>query len=180
MKKTWTLLLLLAIGKPFYCLAHESEYQIKAVFLEQFTRFIEWPKQSGTPDAIQPFTIAVIGQNPFDTLLEDIYIHRKIQDRAVNIQYFSSPDEIKDCHILFISKTNKQQLSEILSYTQNKPILTIGDTEGFAQQGVLINFYLTEDNVKFEINEKGFHQSGLNVSYILLNLAKIVHPLRGQ
>jgi hypothetical protein len=67
----------------------------------------------------------------------------------------------------------------ILSCTGNKPILTVSDTKGFAEKGVLINFYMMGDKIKFEINEKAVHESGLVMSYRLLNLARIVHQERG-
>lgn len=154
--------------------AQQSEYTIKAVFLEHFTRFIEWPGSFGIADTSQPFYIAVIGENPFGSILDQVYSEQKIKNRRVEILYFATPDEITDCHILFISSSNKEILSEILSYTRDKPILTVGDTERFAEKGVLVNFYLSGNRIKFEINEKAVHESGLVMSYRLLSLARIV------
>jgi hypothetical protein len=81
--------------------------------------------------------------------------------------------------MLFIASSAAEILSEILSNTRDKPILTVSDTNGFAAKGVLINFFLAGDKIKFEINEKAVHESGLVMSYRLLNLARIVNPGRG-
>jgi hypothetical protein len=178
MRKTWFSVFLIAAGLQVFCFGQESEYQIKAVFLEHFTRFIEWPESSGIADTSSPFIIAVIGENPFGSILEQTYTKQKIKNKKVKIPYLSTPDEITDCHILFISSSNKNILPEILSRTGDKPILTVGDTESFAEKKVLINFYLSENKIKFEINEKAVHESGLTFSYMLLNLAKIVNPVK--
>jgi len=171
---------MIVAGWSLPCLGQEQEYQIKAVFLEQFTRFIEWPDSSTVSDTSAPFIVAVIGENPFGSILEKTYAKRKIKHKKVEIRTISTPDEIADCHLLFISSSNKKNLPEILSRTRNKPILTVGDTEGFAQEKVLINFYLSGKKVKFEINEKAVHDSGLVVSYMLLSLARIVNPVRAR
>jgi len=175
-------LLILCIGllMPISAIAQQSEYTIKAVFLEHFTRFIEWPESSGIADTSSAFVVEVIGENPFGSILEEIYAKQKIKNKRVEIRYISTPDEIDDCHILFISKSAKSILPEILSHTRNRPILTVSDTVGFAQKRVLINFYMAGDNIKFEINEKAVHESGLVMSYKLLNLARIVNPVRNR
>jgi hypothetical protein len=165
---------------PISAVAQQSEYTIKAVFLEHFTRFVEWPESFKIADTSDPFYVAVIGENPFGSILDQIYADQKIRNRNVEILYISTPDEIIDCHILFISSSNKEILPEILSRTRNKPILTVSDTNGFAEDGVLINFYLTGGKIKFEINEKAVHESGLVMSYRLLNLARIVNQGSGR
>ena len=91
-----------------------------------------------------------------------------------------STAEIPECHILFISGSYKERLKEILACTRNRPILTVGDTEGFAEEGVLINFYLVGSKIKFEINEKAVQESGLVMSYRLLSLARIVDQKRTE
>lgn len=171
-------ILYIGLFLPFSVFAQQSEYTIKAVFLEHFTRFIEWPEPLETADTSQPFYVAVIGENPFGSILDQIYSEQKIKNRRVEILHFVTPDDITDCHILFISSTNKEILSEILERTRDKPILTVSDTEGFAENGVLINFYLSGNRIKFEINEKAVHESGLIVSYRLLSLARIVEQAR--
>jgi hypothetical protein len=172
--------MILCIGflMPLSAVAQQSEYTIKAVFLEHFTRFVEWPESFEITDTSYPFYVAVIGENPFGSILDQVYADQKIKNREVEIQYISTLDEISDCHILFISSSNKKILPEILSRTRDKPILTVSDTNGFAENGVLINFYLDGNKIKFEINERAVHESGLVMSYRLLSLARIVNQVR--
>ncbi len=171
-------ILCIAFSLSLSAVGQQSEYTIKAVFLEHFTRFIQWPESIEKADASNPFYVAVIGENPFGSILDQIYAEQKIKNRRVKISYFLTPDEITDCHILFISSSNKEILPEILSRTRDKPILTVSDTAGFAEIGVLINFYLAGNKIKFEINEKAVHESGLVMSYRLLSLARIVEQVR--
>ena len=180
MRKLGFIVLMIVAGWPLPGSSHEQEYQIKAVFLEQFTRFIEWPDSSAVSDTSAPFIVAVIGKSPFGSILEKTFSKRKIKQKKTEIRTISTPDEIADCHLLFIASSSKKSLPEILNHTRNKPILTVGDTEGFAQEKVLVNFYLSGKKMKFEINEKAVHESGLVVSYMLLNLARIVDPVRAK
>jgi len=176
-KKTWLLSLFLVLFLPGIALAQASEYNVKAVFLERFTRFIEWPEESDVNDTSQPFILGVIGENSFGSKLEQIYSKQKIKDKKVEIRYISDINEIPGCNLLFISKSEKKALSKILSLTRERQILTIGDTKNFGERGVLINFYIVGNKIRFEINESEARNSGLFISYRLLNLAKIVNPL---
>jgi hypothetical protein len=171
-------ILCMGVLAPLSAIAQQSEYTIKAVFLEHFARFVEWPDSFEIADASYPFYVTVIGDNPFGSILDQIYSEQKIKNRRVKILYISDPDQISNCHILFISSSNKDILNEILLRTRDRPILTVSDTEGFAENGVLINFYLTENKIKFEINERAVHNSGLIMSYRLLSLARIVNRAR--
>ena len=163
---------------PLSAFAQQSESTMKAVFLEHFTRFIEWPESSNVADPSSPFFIGVIGENPIELILDQIYAEQNIKNKKVEILHFSTVDEICDCHILFIPSSSKERLPEILLYTKEKPILTVSDTKGFAEKGVHINFYLAGDKIKFEINEGAVHEAGLIMSYRLLSLARIVNPFR--
>lgn len=163
-----------------HAVTQTGEYTIKAVFLERFTRFIEWPEELAISDTLKPFDIVVIGENPFGATLDQIYTTQKIRNKKVKIRYISNLQEISSCHLLFISKSKKNNLIKILSYTMKNHILTISDTEDFAEMGVLINFYDAENKIKFEINESAVRDSGLSMSYLLLKYAIIVNPFRGK
>lgn len=175
MKKTCLVSLFLVLFLPVVILAQVSEYNVKAVLLERLTLFIEWPEESAVNDTSQPFILGIIGENPFGSILEQIYSNQKIKDKKVEIRYISKINEIPGCHLLFISKSEKKALSNILSFTREKPILTIGDTKNFAERGVLINFYIFENKIRFEINELESQKSRLFMSYRLLKAAKIVN-----
>lgn len=169
--------LFIILGLPTFVFAQRDEYMIKAVYLERFTRFVEWPKESGIVDTSKPFIITIISRNPFGSILEQIYSKQKIKNREVKIRNISNTNEIKGCHLLFIPSSNRKKLSEILAFTAKKPILTVSDTQSFAEKGVLINLFLAENKIRFEINETAVRESGLYMSYHLLKYAKVVNPM---
>jgi len=155
--------------------AQIGEYKIKTIFIEKFTLFIEYPEQCQMDNTSTPFIIGVIGKNPFGTYLQEYFSNHKIKNKVVKIQNITNLHEIDKCNILFISQSEKHQLTEILSHIKERPILTISDSKGFAEEGVHINFYLSQDKVMFEINRKAAQNSGLYVDFRLLNMAKIVN-----
>lgn len=149
------------------------EYAVKAVFLERFARFVEWPGESD--DTAGPFVVAVIGENPFGPFLNRLYSKQKIKNRKVVIRYLSeSTEHIPDCHILFISASMEEDIQSIVSATKDRPILTIGDTKGFAEKKVHINLYSEDEKYPFEINPGAVRDSGLEMDHLLMNLAKII------
>ncbi len=148
--------------------------------MEKFASFIDWPFETEIDDTSKVFILTVIGENPFGELLDKIYIEKKIRGKKVEIRYISSIDEIKDCHILFISENEEKKLSKIISVTKDKPILTVSETKGFAERGVLINFYLSKSKIGFEVNQSGFKDSPLSIRLVLLQIGKIVNPLENK
>jgi hypothetical protein len=151
------------------------EYTLKAVFLERFTRFIDWPEDTSQNNSPESFIINVMGNPEFSALLRNIYQTQEIQGKKVSIQDINNPDEIQKPHLLFISHTSDETLNSILELTRDTPTLTISDTEGFAEKGVMINFFMSRNKkIRFEINELAFKESELYISYKLLSVAKIV------
>jgi len=147
---------------------------MKAVALEKISRFIEWPETNSVNDSSKPFIIKVIGENPFGTILENIYSNHKIKNKPIKIEYISSTGEIKDCHLLFISNSKRSELGEITVAIKNKPILTISETKGFAEEGVHVNLLIINNKLRFEINETAIKTSSISVSYLLIKVAKII------
>ena len=118
----------------------------------------------------------MLGQNPFGDILENIYKNKKIKDKKVKIVYVKKLQQLPECQILFISKTDSEKLQKILDDLKGKPILTISDTEGFAQAGCFINYYLNENKLRFEINQKAMQNAGFTIDYRLLRVSKILNP----
>jgi YfiR/HmsC-like len=156
--------------------AEVPEYTLKAVFLERFARFVEWPDGTIQSDATRPFVISIIGGNPFNSTLDHLYADRKIKGRLVQIRYISDPGEIQDSNILFIATSSKEVVDVIISVTQTKPVLTVSDQKGFADRKVHINLYSQDKKFPFEINLQAVQRSGLSIDYLLLNIAKIINP----
>ena len=157
--------------------APNREYQIKAVFLFNFTQFIEWPAASFST-SYAPLVIGVLGDNPFGTFLEETVEDEKIKGHPLVIQYYKTPEEIKTCHILFINLTEKNKLNLVLSKLKEKNTLTVSDASGFLQQGGMIRFYLKDNKVQIQINSDSAQDANLTISSKLLRVAEIYAPAK--
>jgi YfiR/HmsC-like len=168
-------LVVLFIAAPHLCSAQDLEYKVKAEFLERFTRFIEWPADSALNGSDKPFCICVTGKNPFGSYLNDMASQVKIKGKSVEIHQIEKlTAELPKCQILFIARSEKDRLADILKLTQDKPILTVGDTNGFAEDGVLVNFFTSGSYIRFEVNIDRAEKSKLKFSSRLLKLAKLI------
>jgi hypothetical protein len=163
--------------QPIQVYSQASIYVLKAVYLEKFSRFITWPEESLMDDINQPFIISVIGKTPLTENLEQIYAIQEIKKKRVIIKEIENLKDIEGSHILFIAASEKNNLDEIIAITRHNPILTVSETLGFAEQGVLINFFEKDNKLRFEINETAVLKSPLQMSFYLLNSARIVQPV---
>jgi hypothetical protein len=154
-----------------------EEYDLKAVYLERITRFVEWPDETEGSGSDDSFVIGVLGENPFGTILTDLYAERTIKSKNVKVRYLSQLKEIEGCDLLFISQSMSEELPQVLQITANKPILTVGDTKGFAEKGVLVNFFIEKNKLRFEINEQALHEADILIDSLLLKVSKIINPL---
>lgn len=150
-----------------------AEYQVKAEFIERFTRFVDWPSTAHVEHA-NSFAIGVVGDNPFNGYLVRMAANRKIKGKSVEVRQVAASDSLSSFDVVFISSSERKNLSSVLSRANGLPVLTIGDTSGFADSGVMINFYNAGDQVRFEINETAADHCGLKVSSKLLALARVV------
>jgi hypothetical protein len=153
-----------------------SEYLIKAGFIYNFAKFVEWPAATfSQPDS--PIIIGVLGADPFGSVLDRIVEDKKIGPRGFVVKRYKwgkDLKDLKDCKILFVSASEKVHVDEILQSVKGQPILTVGETPGFAERGGMIRFTLEENRVRFEVNVDAAHQADLNISSRLLTLAKII------
>jgi len=151
--------------------AGPTEYQIKAAFLYNFAKFVEWPADTGT------LNLCILGEDRFGRDIDTIE-GKKAADKSLMVMRIKSAREIKKCRILFISSWESGQLADILMTARDLKILTVGDTDGFAERGVIINFYGEQNKIRFEINRDAAERSGLKISSKLFGLARIVHDIR--
>lgn len=149
-----------------------TEYEVKAAYIFNFAKFVEWPpgKSQG---AGAPMNVCVVGRDPFGSALEAIE-GKVVGGRRIQVRRNPPPQTPGGCAILFVSGSESQQLGRILENLDNSNVLTIGDTEGFAEKGVMINFFMEEKRVRFEINPRAAGRAGLRISSNLLKLARIV------
>ena len=150
-----------------------KEYQIKAVFLFNFTQFIDWPVETfSTPEA--PFVIGVLGKNPFGNYLDAIVAGEKIDGHPLVVKHFSTIESVKGCHILFISSENEQKLPSLLQNLKTSSTLTVGDVHSFTKYGGIIGFLTDSRKIRIQINLPAAQAADLSVSSKLLNVAEIV------
>ncbi len=147
-----------------------SEFMLKAGYIEKFTQFITWPEEAILNNPSQVFEIVVLGEKSITEELE-LMFSKSSKIKEIKIRNESQVDQIGLPHILFITNKMNSQLESVLEMTSNQPILTIGDTKGFCEDGVMINFYMDNNKVRFEINKKIIQDRGLTISHLLLGYA---------
>ena len=155
-----------------------QEYMVKAAFLYNFTKFVEWP-QGTFEDPSAPFVLAVLGEDPFGEALAPLK-EKTVEGRRVVIQRAARLEDLEKCQILFISASEKGKLEPIFRRIKNWKVLTVGETKGFAQSGVMINLTKIEEKVGFEINAGAVEAGALKMSSKLLKLGIIVGSQTAQ
>ena len=150
-----------------------GEYQVKAAFLFNFAKFVEWPDGSFKSPA-DGIHICVLGDNPFGTALSDVLAGKKVNDRPLVGMRLLDVKEASRCQILFVSKSEYTKLRAILAATKSAGILTVGDSDNFALDGGVIGFRLEDGRVRLEINLKAAQNAQVQISSKLLSLAQIV------
>jgi hypothetical protein len=173
-----TLLLALLLAVPGTAPAQTAEeYAVKAVFLYNFAKFVDWPP-AAFPDP-ESLKICVLGDDPFGGSLQEV-AGEQVGSHKLKVTQTDSPSKPAGCQILFISRSEREHISQILAAVKGSPVLTVGDTKGFADDGVIINFILEGSKVRFEINTESADKAGIRISSKLLQLAKrIVVPAPG-
>jgi len=155
--------------------AAPTEYQLKAVFLFHFAQFVDWPQES-FPEAQMPLVIGVLGEDPFGTYLDEIVSGETVNNRRLEIQRYRRVDEMKTCHILFISQSESKQLEQIVAALKGRSILTVSDSVGFARSGGMIRFVTERNKLRLRINLEAATADNLTISSKLLRPAEIVTP----
>lgn len=166
-------MLLLLLSSVTHSQPGSKEYQVKAVFLFNFTQFIEWP-ESTLPESSTPFVIGILGDDPFGSHLQDAIKNEKVQNHPLVIKHLKDVKEATACQILFINISNQANLKTILSSLKGQSILTVGDANNFSKHGGVIRFYSEENKIRIRINLEASKENGLTISSKLLRLADIV------
>lgn len=148
-----------------------TEYEVKAAFLLNFVRFIDWPDQTrGETD--NELILGITGEDPFGNSL-DLIRGKIIKGRKLVVKNAVDSNSLTSCDILFISSSEKDRLASIMTAIKDLPILTVGEVEGFTQAGGIINFVFVKNKIRFEINPDVANQVGIHISAQLLQLAQI-------
>ena len=169
LKRFLFIILLLNLYSSFaWCQSKEEEYNLKAAFVYNFTKYINWP-----PTIEDEFIIGIVGQSPIEVPLQEIAKTKIVDDKKIIIKTFNKAEDISFCNILYISKNSSIPLYSILTKT-GYGTLTISEEEGYARQGTAFNFVLVKDKLKFESNVRALNSARLKASSQLLKLAIIV------
>lgn len=148
-----------------------NEYQVKAAFLYNFAKFVDWPAEAFAGSSA-PLVIGVIGDDPFGGSLDQAINGKTINGRPLVVRRLKWSQDLRSCHIIFISSSERQRLPQVIHSLRGASVLTVGDMGQFNQQGGIINFILEANKVRFEINSRGADQARLRISSKLLSLAK--------
>jgi len=152
------------------------EYAVKAAFLFNIARFVEWPADAFA-DPASPLVLCVLGEDPFGDALRSLK-GKTVSGRPLAIRYATTLEELDRCHLLFVCPSEKPALPKILQAAKGRSILTVGDMEGFARDGGIINLVKEKNHVGIEINLEAAQRTHLKISSKLLALAQIVKPGR--
>jgi hypothetical protein len=175
-------LLLTAPTRSFAQSSPYTPYQHKALYLFNFAKYTEWPKEAFASDDA-PFVIGILGKDPFGKDL-DIIKGKTIKGRKLEVKYFKTPEEVAGCHMLFISSSETNRLVETVQARGKSSVLTIAETDAFLQQSGMIRLVTEQKSsgaqtVAFEINLPATEQASLKLDTQLLRLAKTVKSQAG-
>jgi hypothetical protein len=150
--------------------APPSEYRLKAAFLFNFAKFVEWPPEAFA-ETNSPFVIGVLGDSPFGEELAQTVGGKDINAHPITLQTFRVAAEATNCHLLFVSTSEQKRLLEIIPRLRGAAILTVGETERFIEAGGMINFVSENHKIRFQINDDAAKGARLKISSKLLSLA---------
>lgn len=162
-------LLTVAVSVPAQAQRNLDEYEVKAAFLYNFMKFVEWPPSD---DWSSTLAICVVGRGPFLEVLETIAQGKQANGREVDVRQFLDGDDPRTCHAIFVVASEARQTAAILQRVRHAAVLTVGETRQFLSDGGMVRFYVEANRVRFQIDPAGAQRAGLKVSSQLLSLAK--------
>jgi hypothetical protein len=148
-----------------------TEYEVKAAFVYNFTKFVEWPSEKFESDSL---VIGVYGENPFEDFLGRVTRGKLARGRHVAVRECEDLEQATSCHAVFVNIDDEKERERSLEILEEAHVLTISDTKGFARQGGMIGFVLKENRIHFEINAEATQEADLRISSQLLKLATVV------
>jgi len=151
--------------------AVSKEYRLKAAFLVNFAKFVKWPGPSSEAGQ-KPLVIGVFDKNPFGASLEGIARVQKINGREIIVKQVATVEEAGAVNVLFVSEADDGLVAQTLAALKGKAVLTVGETDAFAQSGGMITLTREGDKLRFEINAESAEREKLVLSAELLKLAK--------
>lgn len=164
---------IVALGASSGYAQSDREYQIKAAFLYNFTKYVSWPAGKFA-DEDTPLSLCVIGDDPFGPVLEQTVAGKTFNGRRILINRLQALDDLKYCHLLFVSSSERERVAQITTSASGAGVLSMGDMDNFAELGGVINLTKRRNKIRIEINRTAADRAGLTISSRLLKLATIV------
>ena len=170
-------MVMMALGQASHVWAQDSdqssEYLIKAGYIYNFAKLVEWPASAfAQPDS--PIVIGIVGTDPFGPIIDKVLEGKKVNGHPFLIKRLKPTADVKECHILFIGSSLGAHVADTIRLTRGTPILTISEIPGFADHGGIIHLTLEQNKVRFEVNVDAAKEADLNISSRLLVLAKVI------
>lgn len=172
MKIFWWLAALLALLQAPGVLAGDEERKLEAVFIGRFASYIEWPVKGH-----EKFVITLLDDNPFGTLLDDLYQDKRIHGKPIELRYATKLEQVGNTDVLFITLSTVAARQAAIAHAQKNGILTIGEAKGFAASGGIIQLDFVEQKARIKINHDAAVKSGFKIGAPLLSIATV---LRGD
>jgi hypothetical protein len=150
-----------------------EEYSVKAAFLFHFAQFVDWPAET-FKGAGTPLVYCTIGADPFHGALDASLSGKSVGTHPIQVQHFKQTSDLQGCHIVFIGENERRLFSTVFELYKGNPVLIVGESERFAQEGGMIGFCVEENKIRFDINLEVAEKAGLKISSRLLVLARTV------
>jgi hypothetical protein len=153
--------------------SNSAEYQLKAAFIFHFAQLVDWPADALGPEN-RPLVLCTTGGSALSGVLEATVQGKQIGSRPLEVRHLQEKENPDGCHLLFIVGRDRKRAAAVLAGLNSAPILTVGESDDFIQQGGMIGFCLQENKIRFDINLKAAQHANLKISSRLLLLAKTV------
>jgi hypothetical protein len=150
-----------------------DEYRVKAAFVYNFTKFVEWPSESFKSPQ-DPFYICILGKSPFGDALADVIHGKPVNGRPILIRIIAGEEEACTCHILFVGLSERKHSRSILTATSARAVLTVGEMDSFLAEGEIINLKFDDEKIRIQINLQAAKRQNLRISSKLSSLAEII------
>ena len=151
----------------------EREYRLKAAFLYNFAKFVDWPDDTFV-DGSSPMVFCIIGEDPFGGSLEELVENKRVKGRTIIVYRANRLNGHRKCHVMFVTRSRRAGIGDIFNALAGSDILTVGDMDRFAHNGGMINMVRKKNKIRFEVNQSVISRTRLKMSSKLLNLADIV------
>jgi len=166
-------MLLLLFSGQFALAQTMSDRQVKAAYLYNFAKFVEWPEQAFA-NSTAAIRLCIWNDRLFETDVHQIVNGKALAGHPIDVVGVQSIEHLRSCHVLFISSSDERETRRIIDALREATVLTVGGMKGFVASGGIINFVLDEERVQFEINHRAATRAGLRISSRLLGVAKRV------